>query len=244
LTHSLVVIPARYASSRFPGKALADLGGKSVLRRCHEQVRQVVDSEHIIVATDDNRIVDECRQHNIRVEMTGSDCMTGTDRVAEVARRVHADWYVNVQGDEPFLDPSGLRAVISATHHADAGVSVINAYSAITTEDDFRSTTVPKLVIDSQQRLLYISRAAIPTTKQLSFHGARRQIGLYAFRPQALRVFSQQRAKTPLEELEDIEILRFVELGVAVQMIEVNSVGIAIDTPDDLARARQHLGVS
>jgi len=243
LTHSLVVIPARYASSRFPGKALADLGGKTVLRRCYEQVRQVVEPERIIVATDDDRIVDECSQHNMLVEMTSPDCLTGTDRVAEVARRIQADWYVNVQGDEPFLDPAGLREVISATQCAATDVSVINAYSAITEEDDFRSTTVPKVVIDSQQRLLYMSRAAIPTTKQLGFHGARRQIGLYAFRPQALQVFSQQREKTPLEQLEDIEILRFVELGLSVQMIEVDSVGIAIDTPEDLARARRHLGV-
>jgi len=243
LTHSLVVIPARYASSRFPGKALADLGGKTVLRRCYEQVRQVVEPERILVATDDDRIVDECSQHNMRVEMTSPDCLTGTDRVAEVARRIQADWYVNVQGDEPFLDPAGLREVISATQSAAPDVSVINAFSAITEDDDFRSTTVPKVVIDSQQRLLYMSRAAIPTTKQLGFHGAHRQIGLYAFRPQALQVFSQQREKTPLEQLEDIEILRFVELGLSVQMIEVDSVGIAIDTPEDLARARRHLGV-
>jgi len=244
LTHSLVVIPARYASSRFPGKALAELGGKTVLRRCYEQVRQVVNPEHIIIATDDDRIADECRQHSMHFEMTSPECLTGTDRVAEVARRMQADWYVNVQGDEPFLDPFGLRAVISATQHADAGISVINAYSAISKEEDFRSTTVPKVVIDSQQRLLYMSRAAIPTTKQLGFHGALRQIGLYAFRPQALQMFVHRQEKTPLEQLEDIEILRFVELGLTVRMIEVDSVGIAIDTPEDLARARRHLGLS
>lgn len=239
----LVVIPARYASSRFPGKALADLGGITVLRRCYEQVLKAVVEEQIIVATDDDRIADECRAHGMRHEMTSSACLTGTDRVAEVANRRSAPWYLNVQGDEPFLDPSGLEVMISAIAAATSDVEVINAYSPITSESDFRSTTVPKVVMDSANRLLYMSRAAIPTTKQLGFHGALRQIGLYAFRPSALRRFASHAVKTPLEQLEDIEILRFVELGVTVRMIEIASVGIAIDTPDDLARARRHLGV-
>jgi 3-deoxy-manno-octulosonate cytidylyltransferase (CMP-KDO synthetase) len=120
---------------------------------------------------------------------------------------------------------------------------VINAYSPISEETDFRSTTVPKVVVDVRQRLLYMSRASIPATKQLEFRGALRQIGLYAFRRQALQSFANQADKTPLERLEDIEILRFVELGITVHMIQVDSVGIAIDTPEDLARARRHLGV-
>lgn len=243
MTTSLVVIPARFASSRFPGKALADLGGMTVLRRCYEQVRMVVDPEAIIVATDDDRIADECRLHNMRFEMTSVDCLTGTDRVAEVSHRVNADWYINVQGDEPFLDPSSLRAMIDATRQVSDDVSVINAYSPISEETDFRSTTVPKVVVDVRQRLLYMSRASIPTTKQLEFRGALRQIGLYAFRRQALQSFANQADKTPLERLEDVEILRFVELGITVHMIQVDSVGIAIDTPEDLARARRHLGV-
>lgn len=240
----LVVIPARYASSRFPGKALADLGGRTVLRRCYDQVRLVVEPGRIVVATDDERIAAECREHGMDVEMTDPGCLTGTDRVAEVARRRQAAWYVNVQGDEPFLDPTGLRATIDAAAGADAGVSVINAHAPITDEADFRSNTVPKVVVDGRGRLLYISRAAIPTTKDLAFRGARRQVGLYAFRGAALGLFSGHGAKTPLEALEDVEILRFVELGVSVQMIEVDSVGIAIDTPDDLARARRHLGLA
>ena len=243
LSEFLVVIPARYASSRFPGKALADLGGKTVLRRCYEQVLMAVDEERIVVATDDDRIIDECRANGMRYEMTSTACLTGTDRVAEIAGRLSATWYLNVQGDEPFLDPAGLKAMIAAVATAGGDVEVINAYSPITDESDFRSTTVPKVVVDSHGRLLYMSRAAIPTTKQLGFHGALRQIGLYAFRQSALRRFASQTIKTPLEQLEDIEILRFVELGVAVQMIEVQSVGIAIDTPEDLARARHHLGV-
>ncbi len=131
--------------------------------------------------------------------------------------------------------------MLAAVSHADVSIGVINAYSTISTEADFRSSTVPKVVVDQQSRLLYISRGAIPTGKSLEFSSAKRQIGMYAFRKNALELFSGRTSKTPLEHIEDIEILRFLELGVSVKMIEVESVGIAIDTPEDLARARQYL---
>ena len=110
----LVVIPARYASSRFPGKALTDLGGQTVLRRCFDQVNKVVGRQHIVVATDDERIADECRAHDMPFAMTSTACLTGTDRVAELATQHTAEWFINVQGDEPFLDPQGLVAMLSA----------------------------------------------------------------------------------------------------------------------------------
>jgi 3-deoxy-manno-octulosonate cytidylyltransferase (CMP-KDO synthetase) len=237
----VVVIPARYASSRFPGKALADLGGKSVLLRCVEQVRKAVPNELILVATDDERIVAECEQHAVNWQLTSSSCLTGTDRVAEIAQRSNTEWFINVQGDEPFLDPVGLRALLTTVSQADISVGVINAYATISTEADFRSSTIPKVVVDQYGRLLYISRGAIPTGKSLEFSSAKRQIGMYAFRKNALELFSGKTSKTPLEHIEDIEILRFLELGVSVKMIQVESVGIAIDTPEDLVRARQYL---
>jgi len=237
----VVVIPARYASSRFPGKALAELGGKTVLRRCFEQVRQVVPTDHIIIATDDERIADECRTHGMPFAMTSPSCLTGTDRVAQVAQQRSEEWFVNVQGDEPFLDPHGLTKLLTATAQANESIGVINAYSTISQANEFHSPTVPKVVVDQNNRLLYISRAAIPTTKELSFVSANRQIGMYAFRRDALRQFAAHGTKTPLESIEDVEILRFVEMGVPVQMIAVDSVGIAIDTPEDLERAREFL---
>jgi 3-deoxy-manno-octulosonate cytidylyltransferase (CMP-KDO synthetase) len=237
----IVVIPARYASTRFPGKALADLGGKSVLRRCYEQVAQAVDVSNIYVATDDDRIVTECTRQGMRSVMTSSSCLTGTDRVAEVAERIGASWYINVQGDEPFLDPDGVTNMIAAAQHAPSDLSVINACAPIHSEEDFRSVTVPKVVRDMSGNLLYISRGAIPTTKALEFKGAHRQVGLYAFRADALRQFAAQPSKTPLEEREDIEILRFLELGFRVAMVEVHENGIAVDTPGDLERARRML---
>ena len=240
----IVVIPARYASTRFPGKALADLGGKSVLHRCYEQVAKVVATDSIIVATDDQRIVDECNRYDMKSIITSAACLTGTDRVAEVAQQITAQWYINVQGDEPFLSPDGLRQLIHFTETAPADLSIINACAPIGYEADFRSVTVPKVVRDLNGNLLYISRAAIPTTKSLQFKGAYRQVGLYAFRAVALQQFAKQPDKTPLEALEDVEILRFIELGFRVAMIEVQENGIAIDTPEDLERAKQFLATT
>ena len=237
----LVVIPARFASSRFPGKALADLGGKAVVQRCYEQCLKAVPAAQIVVAAEDKRIVDFCTAHDINVVMTSDQCLTGTDRVAEVATQLDASWYINVQGDEPFLDPAGLTQMIAAAQSANSDTHVINAYSPITSEDDFRSVTVPKVICSVDGRLMYASRAAIPTTKALQFVRASRQIGMYAFTGHALSMFALQGSKTPHEELEDIEILRFVEMGMTVRMIQVDSVGIAIDTPEDLERAKQFL---
>ena len=237
----LVVIPARYASTRFPGKALADLGGKTVIQRCIEQCAKAVSVNDIVVATDDQRIADACAPLGVQVGMTSSDCLTGTDRVAEVARSLPAQWYVNVQGDEPFLEPRALSAMVEATTSSSKDVSVINSFAPITSDDEFRSVTVPKVVCDQDGYLLYASRAAIPTTKKLEFVKANRQIGMYAFRADALAAFASQTSKTPLEHLEDIEVLRFLEMGYRVRMIEVPSGGIAIDTPEDLEKAKSSL---
>jgi 3-deoxy-manno-octulosonate cytidylyltransferase (CMP-KDO synthetase) len=200
-----------------------------------------VPSEFVVVATDDKRIQKHCHDQSIRVIMTSSTCLTGTDRVAEVAQELPARWYVNVQGDEPFLDPESLRLMINATRSVSETVQVINAYSVIHTDEDFRNVTVPKVVYDTNDHLLYASRAAIPTTKSLQFIRSNRQIGLYAFSKDALQTFAMYGKKTPLEELEDIEILRFIELGLTVLLIRVDSVGIAIDTPDDLTRAMDYM---
>ena len=237
----LVVIPARYASTRFPGKALADLGGKPVIAHCIAQCTKAVAVEDLVVATDDSRIADVCTSLGVRVAMTSSDCLTGTDRVAEVARSIPARWYVNVQGDEPFLEPRALTAMVEACNSAPDDVSVINSYAPITSDEEFRSVTVPKVVCDATGYLLYASRAAIPTTKKLEFVTANRQIGMYAFREDALASFAASTTKTPLEQLEDIEVLRFLEMGYRVRMIEVPSGGIAIDTPEDLEKAKAAL---
>ena len=173
--------------------------------------------------------------------MTSPSCLTGTDRVAEVASRHRADWYVNVQGDEPFVDPAAIQKVIEVARTAKEDVVAVNTMSAITEESEFRSATLPKPVTDLRGRLMYVSRAAIPTDKRHSFRTAYRQVGLYAFRPAALDYYQPGSTKSPIEEIEDIEILRLLEAGLHVQMIKVPPSGIAVDTPADLLRAEVYL---
>ena len=233
----LVVIPARFQSTRFPGKPLADLGGSPLIEHVWNRCCRAVDATDVVVATDDERIAVVARNFGAIVEMTAPDCLTGTDRVAEVASRHRADWYINVQGDEPFVDPVAIVKLVQSAETAEEDVAAINTMSVITEESEFRSATVPKLVTDLRGRLLYVSRAAIPTDKRHGFRRAFRQVGLYAFRPSALAQYQPGAKKSPLEEIEDIEILRLLEAGEHVQMLEVPVCGIAVDTPEDLERA-------
>ena len=237
----LVVIPARFQSTRFPGKPLADLGGIPLIQHVWQRCCRAVDATDIVIATDDERIATVATDFGAIVEVTSSACLTGTDRVAEVAIRRNADWYVNVQGDEPFVDPASIRTVIRATGEANPDVVAINTMSPLVDEAEFRSETVPKPVTDVHGRLLYMSRAAIPTDKRLGFLTAFRQVGLYAFRRVALNLYRPGAEKSPLEEIEDIEILRLVEAGLRVQMLALPDSGLAVDTPWDLERARSLL---
>lgn len=237
----LVVIPARFQSTRFPGKPLADLGGSPLIEHVWRRCCRAVNATDVVVATDDQRIAGVAHNFGAIVEMTSSDCLTGTDRVAEVATRRHADWYINVQGDEPFIDPAAIQKVIEAAGAAAEDVAAVNTMSTITEESEFRSATVPKPVTDLRGRLLYMSRAAIPTDKHLRFRTAFRQVGLYAFRQSALSAYRPEATKSPLEEIEDIEILRLLEAGKHIQMVQVPASGIAVDTPADLARAHRYL---
>jgi len=234
----LVVIPARFQSTRFPGKPLADLGGSPLIEHVWRRCCEAVDVADVVIATDDDRIGAVASEFGAIVEMTSSACLTGTDRVAEVAARRDADWYINVQGDEPFVDPAAIETVIRTAGDADTEVVAINTMCVIREEAEFRSATVPKPVTDLHGRLLYMSRAAIPTDKGLGFRSAFRQVGLYAFRSSALDLYQPGAQKSPLEGVEDIEILRLLEAGLRVQMVEVPASGIAVDTPDDLERAR------
>lgn len=233
----LAVIPARWQSSRFPGKPLAVLEGKPVIQRVFERVKQVIDADSIVVATDDERISNACKGFGARAVMTSPSCLTGTDRVAEVAESVSANWFLNIQGDEPFVDPEAIKAVMQWTRSKDRSVA-INAIAPLETEDDFRSFTVPKVVVNQKGDILYLSRSPIPISKSGGFSKGFRQVGLYAFSREALACYGVDRSKSTLEEIEDIEILRLIELGYSVRSVVVPSPGPAIDTPGDLERAR------
>jgi 3-deoxy-manno-octulosonate cytidylyltransferase (CMP-KDO synthetase) len=235
----LVVIPARYESSRLPGKPLVELCGVPMIIRTWRQCVKVVPPSQVLIATDDLRIARICSESGVQYMMTSESCLTGTDRVAEVAEKITASSYINVQGDEPAFNPDDLEAIIKAANAYPN--DVINGYCPIEDEHEFRSPTIPKVIVRPDNRLLYMSRAAIPTGKTLQFYGALRQVCAYAFPPQALREFSLARQKTPMEGIEDIEILRFLELGYEVRMLPLSSQSISVDLPEDIPRVETRI---
>lgn len=237
----LVVIPARYGSSRLPGKPLIELEGVPMIVRTYRQCIKAVPRDKVVVATDDDRVRLCCEAEGIRVLMTSSQCLTGTDRVAEVAKRISADTYINVQGDEPIFNPDDLRLLLEvAKENKD---SVVNGYCEILEEERFRSFTIPKVVVRPDGRLLYMSRASIPATKGDRFVRGWRQVCAYAFPYNALQDFAGSKTKTPLEAMEDIEILRFLEIGWEVKMVKMSAQSISVDTPEDVPRVEHAIRV-
>jgi 3-deoxy-manno-octulosonate cytidylyltransferase (CMP-KDO synthetase) len=235
----LIVIPARYQSSRLPGKPLIDLKGKSMILRTYEKCLEVVPKDKIFVATDDERIYDHCISNAMNVLMTSSECLTGTDRVAEVAKIIPAEYYINVQGDEPLFNPDDILKVVSCLK--DNNGKIINGYCSINNKEDFFSTSIPKVVFRPDGRLLYMSRSPIPGNKNGEFILGNRQVCVYAFPKNALEQFSSQPTKTPLENEEDIEIIRFLELGYEIFMIELSDDSIAVDNPNDVEKVLKRL---
>ncbi|MDR7079572.1 3-deoxy-manno-octulosonate cytidylyltransferase (CMP-KDO synthetase) [Neobacillus niacini] len=230
-----VIIPARYQSSRLPGKPLIDLCGLPMIVRTYQQCIKACPSERVFVATDDERIRETCELNGIQVIMTTSNCLTGTDRIAECAQYLDADTFINVQGDEPLFNPNDLKTLIEAANKYPQ--EVLNGYCEIKEEALFRSSSIPKVVFRPDGRLLYMSRAAIPSNKKFGFETAWRQVCAYAFPRNALSDFSRTNQKTQLENIEDIEILRFLELGWEVRMLELSSDSVAVDTLEDIQSA-------
>ena len=235
----IVVIPARLASSRLPGKPLVDIGGKSLIQRTWEQTVKAVAPELVYVATDDESIVLHCKALGIQTIMTSDKCLTGTDRVAEVAIQIIADYYINVQGDEPVINPDDILATIKASTIYPG--EVINGFAPIKSEQDYRSLTIPKVVARPDGRLLFMSRSPIPGNKANAFMKAWKQVCVYAFPRQSLFDYTGTNNKTELEEMEDLEMLRFLELGYDVRMIPLSPESIAVDTPADVEKVLQYL---
>ena len=243
----LAVIPARYASTRFPGKPLALLGGKPVIRRVWEQVTRVF--ADAAVATDDHRIFDAVEAFGGRAVMTSPDHRSGTDRCWEAVERLGspADVIVNVQGDEPFIDPSQLRAI--ARCFDDPATDIATLVKPFAPADGLaalENPNSPKVVLDSAGQALYFSRSVIPYLRGvpreewLARHTFYKHIGMYAFRREVLRRVTAL-PQSQLERAESLEQLRWLENGyrIGTGISDVETVGI--DTPEDLARAERFL---
>lgn len=229
-----IIIPAREKSTRFPGKPLADILGKPMIQHVYERCVKALDEASVFIATDSESIKKECEKFNGNVIMTSEDCLTGTDRVYEAGLQIEADLLINVQGDEPMLDPEDIKKVIQE------GLAnpekIINAMTRIRTEEEYLSPTVPKVVFRNNNDLLYMSRAGIPSNKQQSFKEGFKQVCIYSFPKMPLKDFYEYGKKTRFEEQEDIEILRFLEMGYDVSMVEVEESTMAVDTKEDLER--------
>jgi len=237
----LVVIPARYASSRYPGKPLVPILGTPMVIRVARIAAAAVGVDSVVVATEDARIAEVVAAAGFRAVMTSDRCLTGTDRLAEVAEQVDAAVYVNVQGDEPILDPASIQAVIEQKRlHP---TCVINAMAPIASSEDPGSVNIPKVVANEDGLMLYMSRNAVPGFKDPLLAPVQywKQVCIYAFTRGELRAFSAFGRKSVIENSEDIEILRFLELGIQVRMLEVAGGSLAVDVPDDVARVEQAL---
>ncbi|WP_269520971.1 3-deoxy-manno-octulosonate cytidylyltransferase [Alteromonas sp. BMJM2] len=226
-----VVIPARYKSTRFPGKPLVDICGQTMVQHVWERCCSAVGVEKVYVATDDLRIESEVRAFGGQVLLTSDSCLTGTDRLAEANKQLDCDFIVNVQGDEPLIEPTNILKVIEK--HLRTG-NVTNAYCSIESENEHKSLNVPKVVCSLTEQLLYMSRAPIPLTKGGQFSFGYKQVCIYAFSREQLNFFSSHKEKTPLENIEDIEILRFLEAGYHIDMVRVSDGSLAVDVPADV----------
>jgi 3-deoxy-manno-octulosonate cytidylyltransferase (CMP-KDO synthetase) len=244
------IIPARFASTRFEGKAIVDIMGKPMVQHVYERAKRASLISEVVVATDDERIAAAVRAFGGRVEMTSASHETGTDRLAEVASRSDADIIVNVQGDEPLIDPAMIDQAIRPLT-ADPSLPMGTLKSRITTLHDFLSPNVVKVVADQAGFALYFSRSPLPNfrdrwndLKDEAFTSGKllcyKHIGLYVYRREFLLHFASL-APTPLEQAEKLEQLRALENGHRIMVVETEHSSIGVDTPADLEKVLEHL---
>tara|TARA_B110000858_G_scaffold88591_1_gene102264 strand:+ start:1714 stop:2481 length:768 start_codon:yes stop_codon:yes gene_type:complete len=233
----LIIIPARYNSTRLPGKPLLKIFGKTMLNRVWESCIKVSGKDKVLVATDSDKIARHCKEVGMNFLMTSSKCKTGTDRVIEVSKKIKRAFYINVQGDEPLVSTSDIKKVIS-TYNINRSY-IINGMSKIHSEKDFKNINIPKIATDNDSNLLFISRSPIPITKKKLFKNAYKQVCIYAFPRNVLNKKNLFNKKSKLESIEDIEILRFLENGFKVKMVKLSNKSVAVDTLQDLNKVRK-----
>jgi 3-deoxy-manno-octulosonate cytidylyltransferase (CMP-KDO synthetase) len=242
----LGIIPARYASTRFPGKPLAPIAGRPLIQHVAEQCRKAKSLSDVIVATDDARIADVAKRF-CRVEMTRADHPSGSDRIAEVAGRCPCDAVVNIQGDEPLIDP----AVIDAVAGALARDEMSTAATPIKDPAEYNNPNVVKVVVSAAGHALYFSRRTIPYLREAASRPANEQLaafvflkhlGIYGYRRETLLRLVKFPV-SPLESAEKLEQLRALENGIPIAVVKVDYDSVGVDVPEDVARVEQLLKV-
>ncbi|MCL6481957.1 MAG: 3-deoxy-manno-octulosonate cytidylyltransferase [Firmicutes bacterium] len=238
----LAVIPARYHSQRFPGKPLAQIAGRPMLEHVWSRVCRAASVARVLVATEDERIAEAVRHWGGEAELTRPDHSCGTERVAEVALRVEADLYVNVQGDEPLLEPAAVDAAVDVLR-ADDEIAVATLCAPIRHPEEIMNPNVVKVVRDFSDNALYFSRAPIPWVRERAEPVAVqhwKHIGIYVCRREALLEFPTL-PPGELERVEQLEQLRWLENGYRIRVAETDYDPISVDVPDDVARVEARL---
>jgi 3-deoxy-manno-octulosonate cytidylyltransferase (CMP-KDO synthetase) len=235
----LGIIPARFASTRFPGKPLIDIGGKTMIQRVYEQASKSVLNK-VVVATDDERIAEEVKRFGGEFIMTGSNHQSGTDRCAEVAQKIPGyDVVINIQGDEPFIDPEQISLLSSCFD--DKTVQLATLIKEIKSDEELFNVNIPKVVVNTSQEAIYFSRHPIPylrnTDKEnwASAHQFFKHIGIYGYTTEVLLTITKLKPSA-LELAESLEQLRWLENGYQIKTKVSNLETIAIDTPEDLQK--------
>ncbi len=238
---SVVIIPARYASTRLPGKPLLEIGGRPLIEHVYERAARARGISAVVVATDDERIFQAVRRFGGQAVMTSPDHPTGTDRIAEAAEAFDADVVVNVQGDEPLIPPEVVERV-AAILGPEEPAPMASVMTRVRTPAEANSPSVVKVVVDQQGYALYFSRYPIPFVREAGVkHLPYRHLGIYAYRREFLRQYPHL-PQTPLECLEMLEQLRALEHGYRIRMVETDYVPVGVDTPEDLEHVRALMG--
>ena len=239
----IAVVPARYGSSRLPAKALAEIGGVPMVVRVWRQASKARSLSRVVVATDDERIAAPVREAGGEAIMTSVAHVSGTDRIAEVARLIHADVYVNVQGDLPFIEPADLDALV-APMRADETIAMATLATPIIDSLEWNNPSVVKVVCGADGNALYFSRSPIPHMRDGGMpRQALRHIGVYAYRRDFLMKFAAL-SEGVLERVEKLEQLRALEHGYTIRVVASVKPSLEVDTEADLARARDVAGDS
>jgi 3-deoxy-manno-octulosonate cytidylyltransferase (CMP-KDO synthetase) len=232
---AVALIPARYAATRFKGKLMADLGGKSVIRRTYESTIATELFDEVIVVTDSDTIYNEITEHGGKAVMSKQEHESGSDRIAEAARDMDADIIVNVQGDTPFVKKEPLQKLL--TQFGDVTVQVGSLMQELKEQQFIDDPNYVKVAVDKNNNALFFSRSVIPYPRNKNITiPYYEHIGVYAFRKEALLNFTTWPV-SPLEDAEKIECLRYLENGVSIRMVITDYMGVEIDTPEDLKRA-------
>ncbi|MET3498832.1 3-deoxy-manno-octulosonate cytidylyltransferase (CMP-KDO synthetase) [Mucilaginibacter rubeus] len=238
----LGIIPARYASSRFPGKPLVDIGGKTMIQRVYEQAKKCRSLSEVVVATDDDRIFNHVNGFGGIAVMTGANHQSGTDRCAEVAR-LHPgyDVIINIQGDEPFIDPEQITKLTACFNDPETQLATL--IKRILTEQELHNTNSPKVVINKLSEAIYFSRATLPHIRGqepenwLEFHTFFKHIGIYGYRADILQEVTKLPV-SPLEKAESLEQLRWIDNGYRIKVAETELETHAVDVPEDLEKLK------